>query len=61
MAKLKLDIRFVENKDTELILKFIKELTEYENMINEVSYKRITKKMALGEKKCNLHILKLND
>lgn len=32
----KLDFRFAEEKDTALILRFIKELAEYEKMINEV-------------------------
>lgn len=36
MTKEKLNIRFAEYNDIPIILKFIKDLAEYEQMLNEV-------------------------
>lgn len=61
MTKEKLDIRFAENKDTELILKFIKELAEYENMMNEVvATEELLKKWLFEERKAEVLIGEVN-
>lgn len=46
-----LDFRFAEEKDTELILYFIKGLAEYEKMLNEVVADEKTLKEWIFEKK----------
>lgn len=45
-------LRFADDKDVTLILSFIKELAEYENMIDQVVATQENLKEALFEKKC---------